>query len=104
MLPFENLGDAEDEYFADGMTDEVRGKLAALPGLQVTARAARASTGRPPRRRSRSAASWASQYLLTGKVRWEKGAGGQSRVRVSPELIQVATGAPPSGSSRSTPR
>ena len=28
VLPFENLGAAEDEYFADGVTDEVRGKLA----------------------------------------------------------------------------
>ena len=37
VLPFENLGRPEDEYFADGITDEVRGKLAALPGLQVTA-------------------------------------------------------------------
>src|SRR5262245_10963838 len=25
VLPFENLGSAEDEYFADGITDEVRG-------------------------------------------------------------------------------
>jgi serine/threonine-protein kinase len=29
-------------------------------------------------------------YLLVGKVRWEKQEGGQSRVRVSPELIEVA--------------
>ena len=35
------------------------------------------------------------QYLLVGKIRWEKGAGGQSRVRVSPELVQVTPGAPP---------
>jgi tetratricopeptide (TPR) repeat protein len=31
-------------------------------------------------------------YLLTGTVRWEKGAAG-NRARVSPELIEVATGA-----------
>ena len=31
------------------------------------------------------------QYILVGKVRWEKGAGGQSRVRVSPELVQTST-------------
>ena len=30
-------------------------------------------------------------YLLTGTVRWEKEAGGQSRVQVSPELVQVST-------------
>ena len=46
------------------------------------------------------------QYLLVGKIRWEKRAGGQSRVRVSPELVQVTPGSRrrPRGSSRSTPR
>ena len=29
VLPFENLGDSADAYFADGVTDEVRGKLVA---------------------------------------------------------------------------
>jgi hypothetical protein len=43
VLPFENAGSADDEYFADGMTDEVRSKLAAIPGLQVTARASTSS-------------------------------------------------------------
>ena len=33
------------------------------------------------------------QYLLIGKIRWEKREGGQSRVRVSPELVQVTPGA-----------
>jgi hypothetical protein len=35
VLPFENLGDSADAYFADGLTDAVRGKLTALPGLEV---------------------------------------------------------------------
>src|SRR5262249_27215797 len=33
VLSFENVGRPEDEYFADGMADEVRGKLASLPGI-----------------------------------------------------------------------
>ena len=37
VLPFENVGDADDAYFADGVADAVRGKLSALPGLQVIA-------------------------------------------------------------------
>jgi tetratricopeptide (TPR) repeat protein len=32
------------------------------------------------------------QYLLIGKIRWEKREGGHSRVRVSPELVQVTPG------------
>ena len=38
VLPFENLGDSADAYFADGITDAVRGKLTALPGMRVTVR------------------------------------------------------------------
>jgi putative membrane protein len=38
VLPFENLGAAEDDYFADGIADAIRGKLTSLPGLEVIAR------------------------------------------------------------------
>src|SRR5205807_10578938 len=37
VLPFENPGDSSRGYFADGMTDEVRGKPAAPAGRQVSA-------------------------------------------------------------------
>ena len=37
VLPFEYLGDTAEAYYADGVSDAVRGKLAALPGLQVIA-------------------------------------------------------------------
>jgi hypothetical protein len=37
VLPFENVGSASDEYFADGITDAVRGKLSGIPGLEVIA-------------------------------------------------------------------
>ncbi len=32
VLPFENVGAPQDEYFADGMADAVRGKLTSLAG------------------------------------------------------------------------
>jgi eukaryotic-like serine/threonine-protein kinase len=38
VLPFENLGDSADAYFADGVTEEVRGKLSRIGGLEVIAR------------------------------------------------------------------
>ena len=94
VLPFENLGDSTDEYFADGLTDEVRGKLAGLSGLQVTARSSSAeykSTQKNPQEIGRELGV---EYLLTGTIRWVKGDGERSsRVRVSPELIAVSTGA-----------
>ena len=90
MLPFQNLGRPEDDYFADGITDEIRGKLAALPGLQVTASASSAQYKRTAKSPQEIGRELGVDYLLTGKVRWEKAADG-SRVQVSPELIQVAT-------------
>ena len=43
VLPFENLGPPSDAYFADGLTDEVTGRLAAVSGLRVIARGERAA-------------------------------------------------------------
>jgi TolB-like protein len=91
VLPFENLGSPEDEYFADGVTDEVRGKLASVGGLQVTARSSSSQYKRTAKTPQEIGRELGVDYLLTGTVRWEKSAGG-NRVRVSPELIQVSTG------------
>ncbi len=38
VLPFENLGAPDDEYFADGITEEITSRLARLSGLDVIAR------------------------------------------------------------------
>ena len=52
VLAFENLGDSADAYFADGMADEMRSKLAGLPGLEVIARGSSSQyrgSGKAPR-------------------------------------------------------
>ena len=90
VLPFENLGDSADGYFADGMTDEVRGKLAALNGLQVIAHRSAAEYKGTTKSFQEIGRELGVDYLLIGKVRWEKADSAQSRVRVSPELIEVA--------------
>ena len=92
VLPFDNLGSAEDEYFADGVTDEIRAKLAGVEGLQVTASRSAAEYKKSAKDLATIARELGVDYLLVGKVRWEKGEPGKSRVRVSPELIQIATG------------
>jgi len=94
VLPFENLGSTDDEYFADGITDEVRGKLATVPGLKVIARSSSAQYKKSGKSPQEIARELGVQYLLTATVRWEKGSGG-NRVRVSPELVQVAPGSAP---------
>jgi eukaryotic-like serine/threonine-protein kinase len=91
VLPFENLGSPEAEYFADGVSDEVRGKLAGLTGLRVTARSSSNQYKKTDKSPGEIGRELGVDYLLTGTVRWEKSEG-RSRVRVSPELIRVATG------------
>jgi serine/threonine protein kinase len=57
VLPFENQGDSANVYFADGMTDEVRGKLTAVPGLEVIASGSSSQYRRTSKVRSRSRVS-----------------------------------------------
>jgi TolB-like protein/tetratricopeptide (TPR) repeat protein len=94
VLPFENVGAAEDDYFADGMTDEVRAKLTSVADLAVIAGGSasqyRATTKSP----EEIARELGVSYLLTAKVRWQR-SGETSRIRVTPELAEIPeSGAP----------
>ena len=95
VLPFENLGDSADGYFADGITDELRGRLAAVPGLEVVAGRSSNDYRRTTKGLPEIARDLAVDYILVGKIRWERGKGTADRVRVSPELIRVTPGAAP---------
>jgi serine/threonine-protein kinase len=94
VLPFENMGDSADAYFADGVTDEVRTKLAQVAGLEVIARGSSNEYRGTGKRAQEIAQELGAGYLLTGTVRWIK-AGGTSRVRVTPELVEVLPGQSP---------
>jgi eukaryotic-like serine/threonine-protein kinase len=92
VLPFENLGDSADAYFADGIADEVRGKLAVVSGLEVIARSSSSRYRGEDKSPQDIAQDLDVRYLLTGTVRWEKRPGEASRVRVSPELVDARSG------------
>jgi eukaryotic-like serine/threonine-protein kinase len=93
VLPFDNLGDSADAYFADGVADEVRTKLGKVAGLEVIARGSSLEYRRTTKRPAEIARELGADYLLTGTVRWEK-SGSSSRVRVSPELVDARPGQP----------
>ena len=96
VLPFENLGSPEEDYFTDGISDEIRGKLTSLPGIQVIARASSTPYKKTTKTPKQIADELDVRYLLTATVRWQKNGAG-SRVHVSPELIEVSgSGAPTS--------
>jgi TolB-like protein/DNA-binding winged helix-turn-helix (wHTH) protein/Flp pilus assembly protein TadD len=87
VLPLENLsGDPAQEYFADGMTEELIGKLAQIRSLRVISR----TSVMRYKGRSKSLPEIARELnadaVLEGTVQREDG-----RVRVTAKLIHVST-------------
>ena len=87
-LPFTNLsGNAEDEYFTDGMTDSLITDLANIESLVVIARTAvfryKNQTADP----QKVGQELGARYVLQGSVQRSSG-----RVRVNAQLVDVAGG------------
>jgi serine/threonine-protein kinase len=95
VLPFENLGDSATEYFADGVTDAVRGKLSAIPGLQVIASSSSNQYRNSGKTLPVIGRELGTDYLVIARIRWAKAPDGTSRVEVSPELVDVSPGRTP---------
>src|SRR5207247_4060927 len=89
VLPFENLGRPDDEYFADGMTEEVTARLAGLHGLRVIGRTSARQYKKTTKTIPQIGQDLGVDYVLEGSVRWDRPPRGPSRVRVTPQLIRV---------------
>jgi TolB-like protein len=96
VQPFEK--GAASAYFAD--MDEVRNKLAALPGLTVIARSSSDQYKGTAKPANKIAEELGVSYLLMATVRWQKASAGASRIRVTPELLEVATAGAPAARRR----
>ncbi|MBK9090719.1 MAG: protein kinase [Holophagales bacterium] len=94
VLPFENLGAAEDVTFADGMTNEVRSKLSRLSGLVVIASGSSAQYRVTTKSPDQVARELGVAYLLVAKVQWQKSEKA-NRIRVTPELVEIGSGGAP---------
>jgi TolB-like protein/class 3 adenylate cyclase len=89
VLPFQNLtGDAEQEYFVDGMVEEITTAIARLPWLFVIARNSAFTYKGKPVNVKLVAQELGVRYVLEGSVRK---AG--NRVRITGQLIDTTTGA-----------
>jgi TolB-like protein len=89
VLPFVNLGSPIDEYFADGITEEITARLASLEGLGVIARTTAIQYKDSEKTAREIGDELGVDYVLEGTVRWESPADGTGRVRVTPQLIRV---------------
>ena len=89
VLPFENLGAPEDEYFADGITDEITSRLAGINGLGVISRTSAMQYKNTDKGLREIGRELGVDYVLEGTIRWDK-SGDTSRVRILPQLIRAA--------------
>ncbi|MDX1429718.1 MAG: hypothetical protein R3282_05490, partial [Rhodothermales bacterium] len=90
VLPFENLGSPEDEYFASGITEELTSRLALVAALGVISRTTAVQYDKKGKSIKQIGDDLGVQYVLEGTVRWAKGPTGGSRVRITPQLISAA--------------
>ncbi|MDA4136922.1 MAG: hypothetical protein OK449_08035 [Thaumarchaeota archaeon] len=87
VLPFVNISpDPNDEYFADGLTEELIAKLSEVKGLKVIARTSVMSYKRKEKMVSEIAAELGVGSVIEGSVRK---AG--NRIRISVQLIDPRT-------------
>jgi len=92
VLPFENLGSAEDAYFADGITDEITNRLSSLHGLDVIAQASAIQYKKTNKTIAQIKNELNVDYILQGTIRWDKGLGDKRRIRINPQLIRTSNG------------
>ncbi|MEK6757180.1 MAG: serine/threonine-protein kinase, partial [Bacteroidota bacterium] len=92
VLPLENLGTAEQEYFADGLTEEITNRLSGLSGLGVIARSSAMQYKKTTKTFQQIGNELGVSFILQGTIRWGTSTEGSTRVRVSPVLIKVSDG------------
>lgn len=88
VLPFQNLsGDPEQEYFSDGVSEDIITDLSQLSELVVIARSSSFSYKDRNDNVQKIGADLGAAYLLQGSIR--KAA---NRIRINTQLVEAATG------------
>jgi serine/threonine-protein kinase len=92
VLPFENVGAAGDTYFAQGVSDELTSRLTSVAGVRVMASGSTRQYRNTGKSRDQIARELGVQYLLDGRVRWDRADTVARRVRVTVELVRMSDG------------
>jgi adenylate cyclase len=88
VLPFDNLsGDSEQEYFSDGITEQIITSLSKIPNIFVIARNSTFTYKGKPTKIKQIAEELAVRYVLEGSVQRSN-----DRVRITVQLIDATTG------------
>ena len=90
VLPIKTIGPSQNEYFAEGVSEELAARLPALAGVQVISRASTeqaAASGLSPREIGESLSA---DYVVLGTVRWDNPEGSESASsRTTLQVVRV---------------
>jgi TolB-like protein/class 3 adenylate cyclase len=88
VLPFVNMsGDPEQEYFSDGITENIITDLSKISGLLVISRSSTFAYKGKPIKISQVAEEFGVRYVLEGSVQKDS-----DRIRINAQLIDAITG------------
>ena len=89
VLPFENISnDPGNDYFSDGISEELLNLLAKIPNLQVAARTSSFAYRGEKVDAREVGRNLGVDTVLEGSVRWS----GDDRIRITAQLIDVSNG------------
>lgn len=90
VLPFVNMSsEEENEYFADGLTEQILDELANLSGMQVTARTSSFKFKGKNEDIRAIAKQLTVNYILEGSVQYD---GKRNRIKITTQLINASNG------------
>ncbi len=92
VLPFRNVGAAEDEYFADGVTEEITARLSSVASIGVIARTSAMQYRNSDKSVEQIGEELGVGHLIEGSVRWDRSAVGKPGVKIAIRLIRVSDG------------
>jgi serine/threonine protein kinase/tetratricopeptide (TPR) repeat protein len=90
VLPFENIGPAEQEWFADGITDEITTRLVNLHELGVISSQSAIQYKRSKKSTQVIAEELSVDYILKGTIQVERPSDPNSQLRIRLQLIRTS--------------
>ena len=90
ILPFQNLGQPEDAFLASGLSQEISSRLVALRGLGVVTRRSGTEAGHGLPDVIGIGHALDVDYVLDGKVLWDKGASSDRQLVVEARLFDTS--------------
>jgi serine/threonine protein kinase/tetratricopeptide (TPR) repeat protein len=89
VLPFQNLGSLQDEYFAIGMTEEIASRMASVRSIGVIATSSTRQYADTQKTAQEIGDELGAGYLVTGSILWARSEDGSSRIRITPQLVST---------------